>query len=102
MDFSNDVIYANYPNPVTKQPGFQRPTIKIDLAPRFKEWKWFTYESKHYYYITILKVYIYINYISIIERKISIICLHKSKFIYYIILISIFLYIVTVIFIKYN
>ena len=38
MDFSNDVIYANYPNPVTCQPGFQRPTIKIDLAPRFKEW----------------------------------------------------------------
>lgn len=38
MDFSNDIIYANYPNPVTCQPGFQRPTIKIDLAPRFKEW----------------------------------------------------------------
>lgn len=36
MDFSNDIIYANYPNPVTQQPGFQRPTIKINLAPRFK------------------------------------------------------------------
>lgn len=38
MDFSNDVIYANYPNPVSQQPGFQRPTIKIELGPRFKEW----------------------------------------------------------------
>lgn len=38
MDFSNDIIYANYPNPTTQKPGFQRPTIKIELGPRFKEW----------------------------------------------------------------
>lgn len=38
MDYANDVIYAAYPNPVSKQPGFQRPTIKINLAPRFHEW----------------------------------------------------------------
>ena len=38
MDFSNDHIYAMYPNPVTQAPGFQRPAVKIDLGPRFKEW----------------------------------------------------------------
>ena len=38
MDFANDVIYANYPNPKTCAPGFQRPTIKINLGPRFNEW----------------------------------------------------------------
>lgn len=38
MDFSNDIIYANYPNPTTQTPGHQRPTIKIELGPRFKEW----------------------------------------------------------------
>ena len=37
MDFSNNHIYAMYPNPVTQQPGFQRPPIKIDLTPRFNE-----------------------------------------------------------------
>jgi len=36
MDFSNDHIYAMYPNPVTQTPGFQRPPIKIDLGPRFR------------------------------------------------------------------
>lgn len=39
MDFQNDIIYANYPNPETCAPGFQRPTIKINLNPRFNEWK---------------------------------------------------------------
>jgi len=37
MDYSNDHIYAMYPNPKTKVPGFQRPAVKIDLAPRFNE-----------------------------------------------------------------
>ncbi len=36
MDFSNDHIYAMYPNPKTQAPGFQRPPIKIDLGPRFR------------------------------------------------------------------
>lgn len=37
-DFENNVLYAMYPNPVSKAPGFQRPTIKVDLNPRFNEW----------------------------------------------------------------
>ena len=39
MDYANNHIYAMYPNPVTKAPGFQRPAIKIDLNPHFNE-KW--------------------------------------------------------------
>ena len=39
MDYAHNHIYAMYPNPVTKQPGFQRPAIKIDLNPHFNE-KW--------------------------------------------------------------
>ena len=39
MDYANNHIYAMYPNPVTKQPGYQRPAIKIDLNPHFNE-KW--------------------------------------------------------------
>ena len=39
MDYATNHIYAMYPNPVTKQPGFQRPAIKIDLNPHFNE-KW--------------------------------------------------------------
>lgn len=37
MDYANNHIYAQYPNPATKSPGFQRPAIKIDLNPRFAE-----------------------------------------------------------------
>lgn len=39
MDFSNNNIYAMYPNPVTHEPGYQRPAIRIDLSPHFAE-KW--------------------------------------------------------------
>lgn len=39
MDFSNNHIYAMYPNPVTKAKGYTRPAVKIDLTPRFEE-KW--------------------------------------------------------------
>jgi len=35
MDFSNNHIYAMYPNPTTCAPGYQRPAVKIDLTPRF-------------------------------------------------------------------
>lgn len=37
-DHNSDTIYAMYPNPVTKAPGFQRPTLKVELGPRFQEW----------------------------------------------------------------
>lgn len=40
MDHANDIIYAMYPNPITKAPGFQRPTIKIDLSQFFTEYDW--------------------------------------------------------------
>lgn len=35
MDYANDVIYCNYPNPFTFEPGYVCPTIKIDLKPFF-------------------------------------------------------------------
>ena len=38
MDHESDTIYAMYPNPVTKAPGFQRPTIKIELSQYFKQY----------------------------------------------------------------
>jgi len=37
MDYATNHIYAMYPNPVSQQPGYQRPAIKIDLNPRFNE-----------------------------------------------------------------
>lgn len=37
MDHANDHIYAMYPNPVTMEPGYTRPAVKIDLKPRFNE-----------------------------------------------------------------
>jgi hypothetical protein len=37
MDHATDTIYAMYPNPVTHAPGFQRPAIKIELGPYFRE-----------------------------------------------------------------
>jgi len=37
MDFSNNNIYAMYPNPATSTPGYQRPAVRIDLTPRFNE-----------------------------------------------------------------
>ncbi len=38
MDFSNDNIYAMYPNPVTHEKGYNRPCIRIQLRDRFNEW----------------------------------------------------------------
>lgn len=35
MDYATDTIYANYPNPVLQTKGYTRPTIKIELGPRF-------------------------------------------------------------------
>jgi len=35
MDHEHDIVYAMYPNPVTKEPGYQRPPVMIDLKPRF-------------------------------------------------------------------
>lgn len=35
MDYSNDVVYMNYPNPDTFDPGFIRPPIKVDLGEYF-------------------------------------------------------------------
>ena len=39
MDFSNNHIYAMYPNLVSNTPGWSRPAVRIDLTPRFEE-KW--------------------------------------------------------------
>lgn len=37
MDYSNNHIYAMYPNPATHERGYNRPAIKIDLNPHFNE-----------------------------------------------------------------
>jgi len=35
MDFNTNIIYCQYPEPVSQAPGFQRPSVKIDLNPFF-------------------------------------------------------------------
>ena len=35
MDFETNTVYCQYPEPVSQAPGFQRPSVKINLEPFF-------------------------------------------------------------------
>jgi len=35
MDLANDIIYAAYPNPDTKDPSYVRPIVKVDMKPLY-------------------------------------------------------------------
>lgn len=35
MDYAHNTIYCQYPNPVTQAPGYQRPSVKINLDTFF-------------------------------------------------------------------
>lgn len=36
MDYANDWLYINYPNPfITSQPAYVRPTLFVDMKPYF-------------------------------------------------------------------
>jgi len=35
MDLSNDIIYAAYPNPDTKDPSFVRPIVRVNMKPLY-------------------------------------------------------------------
>lgn len=35
FDYEEDVLYCEYPNPVTSEPGYNCPPIKIDMKPFF-------------------------------------------------------------------
>jgi len=39
MDYADDVVYCMYPNPVTFNPGYNAPPIKVDLKPFFNNIK---------------------------------------------------------------
>jgi len=35
MDLANEIIYAAYPNPDTKDPSFVRPIVRVDMKPLY-------------------------------------------------------------------